>query len=124
VLAPKQNLPADQRRLLKLYAGLAERDRENLFAFAEFLASRNEESSEVMQSVDPVVIPRPRQESVIAAIKRLSKTYHMLDRSTMLTETSSLMTAHVMHGKQAQEVIDELESLFADNYRQYRENSP
>jgi hypothetical protein len=44
-------------------------------------------------------MPRPSQESVVAAIKRLSKTYEMLDRGPMLNETSALMSAHVLQGR-------------------------
>lgn len=64
------------------------------------------------------MIPRPEEESVVAAIKRLSESYHMLERSALLTETSSLMTAHVMHGRTADEVIDDLEALFQRHYEE------
>ena len=45
----------------------------------------------------------------------------MLDRSRMLNETSSLMTQHVIHGRAAGEVIDELEQLFRRHYERFRE---
>ena len=38
-----------------------------------------------------VLIPRPETESVIAAIKRLSKTYPMLERKLLFNQTSILM---------------------------------
>jgi hypothetical protein len=113
------NLPAEQRRLLKLFAQLGEQDRESLLAFAEFLAGRSKEREEPETDTpaEPKPIPRPETESVVAAIKRLSETYHMLDRSLLLTDTSSLMTAHLMKGREAPEVIDELEELFARHYQ-------
>jgi hypothetical protein len=40
----------------------------------------------------------------------------MLDRSKMLNETSVLMTQHVISGRDAVEVIDELEILFRRHY--------
>ena len=40
----------------------------------------------------------------------------MLDRSKMLNETSSLMTQHVLNGRAATEVIDELEIMFKRHY--------
>ena len=46
---------------------------------------------------------------MIAAIRRLSQTFHMLNKDELLHETSALMTAHVMHGKPAGQVIDELD---------------
>ena len=71
--------------------------------------------------LEPERIPRPKEESVVGAIKRLSHSYFMLDRSAMLNDTSSLMGAHVLQGRPASEVIDELEALFARHYVKYRE---
>lgn len=116
------NLPVDQRKLLQLYKGLGTQDRANLVAFAEFLGQRSSDAStedESNISLEPIPIPRPAEESVVSAIKRLSASYHMLDRSELLTQTSSLMTAHLIHGRSAIEVINELEELFADQYTQY-----
>lgn len=56
----------------------------------------------------------------MGAIKRLSLTYDMIDRGTMLNETSALMSAHILQGRAASEVIDELEALFARYYQDYR----
>jgi superfamily I DNA/RNA helicase len=117
------NIPAEQRRLLKLFSQLGEQDRESLIAFAEFLAGRSEQGEEAgpeeNAGSEPKPIPRPETESVVAAIKRLSETYHMLDRSLLLTDTSSLMTAHLMKGREAPDVIDELEELFARHYQEH-----
>ena len=41
----------------------------------------------------------------------------MLDKAAMLNETSMLMTQHIMHGRAAADVIDELEDLFEQQYR-------
>jgi len=117
-------LSAEQRRLLKLYGQLNEADRHSLFAFAEFLTQRKAEaeveaSNEALP--DPLAIPRPQGESVVGAIKRLSKSYFMLNRGVLLNETSSLMTAHVIHGRPAPQVIDELEALFERRYREHLE---
>lgn len=122
------SLPPEQRRLLKLFGALSGSDREALLAFAEFLAARGrpQEASaeeEAQGASEPLSIPRPEEESVIAAIRRLSETYFMLDRGTMLNETSSLMAAHVMQGRSAREVIDELEDVFAAQYDRYLSRS-
>ncbi len=116
------NLPVDQRRLLQLFKGLGEQDRASLVAFAEFLRQRTTDAGNEAESnikSEPIPIPRPEEESVVSAIKRLSSSYHMLDRSELLTQTSSLMTAHLIHGRSSIEVIDELEELFADHYSEH-----
>jgi hypothetical protein len=46
----------------------------------------------------------------------------MLERSgALLNDTSSLMAGHVLHGRPAAEVIDELEALFARYFAEHRE---
>lgn len=112
-------LPPAGRRLLRLWRGLDAADRATLLAFAEFLAGR---AGAPVADPPPVAVPppvpeaRPAQESVIAAIKRLRRVYPMLDGGALLTETSALMGAHLLHGRPALEVIDELEALFARRY--------
>lgn len=110
------------RRLAKLYRSLGSQDRSTLLAFGEFLAARGEQRAEEYSGpLEMKQIPRPRKESVVGAIKRLSDSYFMLDRSAMLNDTSSLMGAHVLRGRPASAVIDELEALFARYYAEYRE---
>ncbi|MBK1721629.1 hypothetical protein CKO23_05095 [Thiocystis violacea] len=121
---------ADERQLVKRFRGLSGADRETLLAFADFLIQRaktqNAQTPGVQQTPPPVEPrepkpePRPEKESVVGAIKRLSKTYDMLDRDALLNETSALMSAHVLQGRRAPEVIDELESVFARHYSDYR----
>jgi hypothetical protein len=90
-------------------------------AFAEFLRARAAETEPEAAGPppEPKPIPRPRKESVVGAIKRLSDTYYMLDRSALLTETSSLMTSHVMRGREASNVIDDLETMFARQFEEF-----
>lgn len=103
----------DARRLLRCFRRLSSNDRSALLAFAEFLTSR---SADPVAGGQPIPEPRPPQESVVAAIKRLRRVYPMLDGAALLTETSTLMTGHIMHGRPVAEVIDELEALFAARY--------
>lgn len=90
-------------------------------AFAEFLAVRASTDEGAKQSTpeQPKAIKRPESESVVAAIRRLSETYFMLDRQDMLNDTASLMGAHLMQGRTAADVIDELESVFNTHYNRY-----
>ncbi len=117
---PGASLSTDERRWLHSYRHLSEADRATVLAFAEFLKSRTPAQAVSPASLpEPVLTPAPPGESVIAAIKRLSASYAMLERQTMLHETAALMTQHVMQGRAASEVIAELESLFGERYRQY-----
>ena len=102
-------------RLREILAELPEAQARALLEFAEFLAARYGGPKEITAPLD---IPRPARESVVKAIKRLGATYPMIDRSKMLNETSVLMTQHVIHGRDAVEVIDELEILFRRYYEQ------
>lgn len=117
---------AQQRRLLQVIEKLSPQDQAAVGSFAEFLLSRTGSAgimSEPVASVpvpipeiDP--IPRPENERVVAAVKRLSRTYFMLDKKKMLGVTSDLVTQHVLQGREAGEVIDDLERVFDEHYRQ------
>ncbi len=89
---------------------------QQLLEFAQFLQERYG----ACELPAPESIERPAQESVVKAIKRLAATYPMLDRAKMLHETSALMTQHVMQGRDAVEVIDELEIVFRRHYEKLR----
>nr|VFJ60768.1 MAG: hypothetical protein BECKDK2373C_GA0170839_108412 [Candidatus Kentron sp. DK] len=109
----------ETKRLTRLFSQLSRDDRKTLLAFAEFLAERGGVSAEEAPPKEPVAIPRPEKESVVGAIRRLSRTYPMLDKATMLNETSSLMGEHVLHGQPAREIIDRLEAAFERHYRDF-----
>ncbi len=104
------------KRISKLARQLPTAEQATLLAFAEFLHTRSALEAPPPPRLQP--IPRPEQESVIAAIKRLSQTYPMLDKATLFNDTSQLMTQHVMQGRPAKEVIDDLEKLFQQHYAQ------
>jgi len=108
-------MTADERHLLRLYRALSPSRREGLFDYGEFLLARVQPDAPEVPS-EPLDIPRPAQESVVKAIKRLRETYPMLDRAKILNETSALMTQHLVHGKPAPTVIDELETLFRHHF--------
>ncbi len=109
------------KRLLNLLRELPEADQATLLAFAEFLAARAAGSRPPVAS-EPQAIPRPAEEKVVQAIRRLRETYPMLDHGKMLHEVSHHMTQHVMQGKPAREVIDELELVFRAHYEKMLEN--
>ncbi len=107
----------DKKKILRLFEDLAERERDTLLSFAEFLHSRTHQQRVIPS--DPLAIPRPTKESVVGAIKRLTATYPMLDQSRLFNDTSMLMTAHLMEGRPAKEVIDQLEALFSRHFDQW-----
>ncbi len=113
---------AAEKLLRAQFEQLSDTQRETLLAFAEFLVSQSSRAPvEPVPPAEPHKFPRPDQESVIAAIKRLNKTYFMLeDRAGLLNETSVLMTQHVMQGRDISDVIDELETVFARFYDEWR----
>ena len=123
MLVPGVKLSRNQRSLLANYSKLEQSDRASLLAFAEFLVDRSNKNDRretvPREPAKPKPIPRPEEETVIGAIKRLSETFYMIDRKDLLTETSSLMSAHIMHGRAASEVIDELETLFVTQYKRH-----
>ena len=107
------------KNLANIYERLPEQDQKALFDFAEFLLSRAPEPE--AEITEPLDIPRPESESVVAAIKRLNQTYPMVKRASVLHETSHFMMQHVVSGKEASEVIDGLEQMFNEKYRQLLE---
>lgn len=118
----------DERRLLRTFRSLDDGDRQALLAFAAFLRSRAESpagagAQEPTISMEPVAETRPEQETVVAAIKRLRRVYPMVDASKMLNETSTLMSAHVIQGRPATDVINELEALFEARWAALRDGS-
>jgi hypothetical protein len=117
------------QQLMEIYRRLGPGDRKTLLAFAEFLGQRTTGPAPraVGGKTAPVAVPeplaleRPAQESVVAGLKRLSKTYPMLDKSKMLSATSDLVATHIMQGTAAAEAIDTLEEIFREHYRQLQQ---
>ena len=107
-------MPADQRRLLRLYHDLSPGARQSLLSFAEFLLQQraSPEPEQTPPSAQPGIIRRPESESVVAAMRRLAQSFPMLDKGELLHEASALMSAHVLHGRPPVEVINGLEALF------------
>ncbi|MEJ2344913.1 MAG: Crp/Fnr family transcriptional regulator [Gammaproteobacteria bacterium] len=106
---------ADDKRLQKIFTALGPEQRRTLLEFAEYLQARH--GLESPPPSEPERIPRPPEETVVGAIKRLSQSYPMIDKAKILHRTSALMAQHVMHGRDAVEVIDELETVFEEHYQ-------
>lgn len=109
---------AAERRLLQAWRSLPEGGRASLLDYAEFLLQR-QTAAVAAQPVaqTPLDIPRPDEESVIKAVRRLKATYPMLDSDhSLLNEVSAQMTRHIIYGEKADCVIDQLEVIFRQKY--------
>jgi len=104
-----------QKQLLRFFDGLDEGRQKALLEYAEFLYERSEKKQ--LPLTTPKIIPRPDSETVVGAIKRLSASYEMIDKQTMLHELSGLMAQHMLQGRSACEVIDDIESLYHTRYQ-------
>jgi hypothetical protein len=104
----------DEEKLLEWFRRLPDAQARSLLDYAQFL---NEQHGAHPESQTLQDIPRPEDETVIAAIKRLRSTYPMLDPSHLLAETSELMNKHLLQGQDAEKVIDDLEMLFQAHYK-------
>ncbi len=118
-------MSAQVQQLLALFESLAPGEQASLLAFAEFLAARDKPAPPLVTRTiaplpEPEAIERPPGESIVAGLKRLSKTYPMLDKSEMLSATSDIVATNIMQGGDAAQVIDELEEIFATHYRQLK----
>jgi hypothetical protein len=121
--------PEQQAVLLGLCERLSASDLETLTRFAGFLLSEHGVAAAAQATgapapvpiPEPESIPRPDTETVVTAVKRLSKTYFMLDKKKMLGVTSDLMTQHIVQGRDASDVIDELEATFRQHYMQFKQ---
>ena len=110
-----------EQALLKAFRQMTPTARCTLVDFADFLSQRHPVVTTPV-SEQPLQVPRPVEESVIAAIRRLARTYPMLDSDNVFSAATTLMTRHVMGQQAAVEEIDELEVMFKARYDDlYRE---
>ena len=108
-----------EKKLLAILSDLDKNDRHSLISYAEFLLAKAKQEGRLLVVEKPLVIPRPQEEKVVAAIKRLSAAYPMLKKNDLFNQTAALMSEHIMQGREAVEVIDELEALFKAHYEAF-----
>jgi hypothetical protein len=95
-------------RLVAVLDQLDETGRRTLVEYAEFLVSRRE-----VQAITPSVAARPTGETVLQAIKRLNGGYPGLRRAALMQPVGELLSQHMVDGRAAEAVIDDLEALYA-----------
>ena len=128
--------PDQQKALLDTLEKLTSTDQSAVAGFAEFLLSRSSGLSMPSPGMtvpvadtprekipEPEPIPAPENERVIAALKRLTKTYPMLSKTRTLEMTSDLVTQHIMQRREASEVIAELERVFQKEYEALKQGT-
>ena len=104
----------NKKSLIEIFEKLDTERQTSLFDFAEFLQSKGD--LVVKKISEPIEIVRPDKETVVGAIKRLKQTYPMIDSMKVFSSASELMTDHMVKGRDAVEVIDEMEKIFEDFY--------
>lgn len=97
-----------RQALLAAFEQLGARQQDRLLDFAATLAAGADASVPATKRLEP----RPAEESVVAAIKRLTRAHPGVERRRLMAPVSTLMAQHTLQGREAAEVIDELEILF------------
>ena len=109
----------NKKSLIEIFETLDAERQASLFDFAEFLQSKGD--LVVKELTEPVEIIRPDKETVVGAIKRLKETYPMIESMKVFSSASELMTDHMVKGRDAVEVINEMEKIFEDFYQKMLE---
>lgn len=102
------------QQLTDLYESMDDERKLSLCDFADFLYAKAEPVSKEIPA--PEDVSRPQEETVVGAVKRLKIKYHMIESMTVFSAASSLMTDHMVKGRDVVEVIDEMEKLFESAY--------
>jgi len=97
-----------RQALLAAFDRLDAAQQDALMDFAAVLAARDAVAAPAAKPPEP----RPAGESVVAAIRRLTRVYPGIDRRRLMGPVSVLMAQHALQGRAASEVIDELEAVF------------
>ncbi len=106
-----------------------------VLAFARFLAHENERQAAGAEAAEeggpaveeappplvPDVAPRPEGELPVHTLKRMKRGYPMLSGEKLLGRAAELMMRHHVAGHDRQEVVEQIEALFAAEYERWRE---
>ncbi len=109
------------QQLTDLYESMDDERKLSLCDFADFLYAKAAPVSKEIPA--PEDVSRPQEETVVGAVKRLKIKYHMVESMTVFSAASSLMTDHMVKGRDLVEVIDEMEMLFESAYDKLLQDS-
>lgn len=110
---------ASAAELQAIFAQLDAAAQRNVVAFAEFLLGKQQmcATDAVVESFSaPLLIEPVADESVVAALRRLTHSYKMLDNRALLAHAVDIMNGFVLQGRDRVVVIRELEALFQREY--------
>ncbi|MBF0359098.1 MAG: Crp/Fnr family transcriptional regulator [Magnetococcales bacterium] len=115
-------LKKDKERiaLLDIWRNLDREQKLTLLKFAEFLESQKSNSEEPV-SQEPLNLPKPENESAVKALKRLKKSYPMIDADMGLLDDASHLLMEKITGTPDSEVVVKLEALFLDRYKNWQQ---
>lgn len=108
---------------------LTEEQRRMVLAFARFLIHDNERRAAAGGAageeaapppMEAKVAPRPEGELPVHTLKRMKRGYPMLSGDKLLGRAAELMMRHHVAGHDRQEVVEQIEALFATEYEQWR----
>jgi hypothetical protein len=109
------------QQLTDLYESMDDERKLSMCDFADFLYAK---AAPVSKEIPPPEdVSRPQEETVVGAVKRLKIKYHMVESMTVFSAASSLMTDHMVKGRDLVEVIDEMEMLFESAYDKLLQDS-
>ncbi|MBF0262224.1 MAG: hypothetical protein HQL97_10380 [Magnetococcales bacterium] len=114
----------EKRALLDLWGEMDAGERQTLMRLGRFLVSErsragNDAPVDACPEV-PLDIPRPEVESAVAGLKRLKRTYPMIEADgAVLSEASRILMGKVT-GSPDREIIDRLELFFDGCYQKWR----
>ncbi|MEM9604768.1 MAG: hypothetical protein AAGA11_18025 [Pseudomonadota bacterium] len=118
----------DATRLVQMFDLLEPAQRDAVLSYTEFLVDRNRRpgdapvSERSSASAGPLAQPafeeRPEDETVSAALSRLSRVYHMLDTDSLVERASEeLLSRDTIATLSQRGLVDELERFFAEHYQ-------
>lgn len=116
----------EQKRLLTAWQLLGKEERRTVRLFAEFLSHQTDLNTTEKTTLTPQTphpIPKPEKESAVLALKRLKKTYPMIEADLALLDDASRLLLKKIMGTTDAAVIIDLEELFAQRYREWKLNN-
>ncbi|RLA07331.1 MAG: hypothetical protein DRQ51_06455 [Gammaproteobacteria bacterium] len=108
--------------LIDIYNNLSPKNKISLMSYGLFLEQSYDNKKFLSTTKDitklkPKLIKPSADESVFAALSRLKKSYTMLNIDVMFDELSTLVSSHIVQGKNKKDVIIKLESIFVEEYQ-------
>lgn len=113
----------ERHRLLTAWNALDREGQRTVRLFAEFLSHQTACQANEPIPQEPRPIPKPERESAVLALKRLKKTYPMIEADFALLEEASQLILKKVMGTTDAEVIVEMEALFERRYQTWRASS-